>query len=567
MASKEPAAPKQAPQGGAVEYDASSGTTTASPLSTAASSRPFFSPLSQPCGGAALSSARSTATSTRVRLVECGPLSQSPQVWGPTPQVCSGRNNTHHLNWARTPAGSWVRVHSSTAVFPNRERDKRRVENSLGLPEFGDTVTEFYAVKSELAPVALGYDRIVYGDHGPYVELSSHQICWQSFPNYVERPQSCFFDECWTSDDRTMMYAQKRPVTNKPNPPMGPYSVQNNRAEGYANYQIGKFYISCDVNTIAVQRASGMPRRRRRAGRGQSAKGAGKGGANARWDEGEAGDFCDDAAAADDAEAAAHHAYANGCGEEDGSDEGASHQPCAERMATISEQTGEREDAPRLADEAREEEVVDDASQEGSGSAVPRDAPEPKAPQQPSAEDCRQVEADDDGPWEEDDAWEESWENEAWASASWYGSPPRWWLDAAWDDGWSAHAWQRRTRRGGRRRAQVSAWWGDEEWWGEGEQHADASRRTWNRWAPKEAAASEEADVGGASATQETATANQPAEGESQACGGCADPSLGPDAAGVDMEACGGCADPSPDPSPGPDAAAAAIDMSAQCGV
>merc|ERR1719188_2861300 len=105
-----------------------------------------------------------------------------------------------HLEWARSPTGQWVRVRSSTAVLPNRERDKHRVENSLGLPEFGDATTEFYAAKSGLLPVALGYDRIVYGDHGPYVEFSPEHICWDSFPNFVERPHGCYFDECYTAE-------------------------------------------------------------------------------------------------------------------------------------------------------------------------------------------------------------------------------------------------------------------------------------------------------------------------------------------------------------------------------
>ena len=46
---------------------------------------------------------------------------------------------------------------------------RSRVENSVGLAEFGDAWTEFYSSVDGL-PVARGYDRIVYGDHGPYVD-------------------------------------------------------------------------------------------------------------------------------------------------------------------------------------------------------------------------------------------------------------------------------------------------------------------------------------------------------------------------------------------------------------
>lgn len=169
------------------------------------------------------------------------------------------------MDWARTPTGQWVRVLSSTAMLPNRERDKWRVEDSLGLSEFGDTTTEFYAVKSGMVPAALGYDRIVYGDHGPYLEFSSHQICWSSFPNFVEKPPASYYDECYTVDGLTMLYAQKRHVTKKPNPPSGAWSVANNRSEGYANYLVGKYYLACEADTVAVQRPEG--RRRKRAGK------------------------------------------------------------------------------------------------------------------------------------------------------------------------------------------------------------------------------------------------------------------------------------------------------------
>jgi len=100
------------------------------------------------------------------------------------------------------------------------------------------------------------------------VELLHHQICWSSFPGLVEKEPSFFYDECWTPDWLTMLYAQKRHVTNKPNPPKGTFSVQNNRPEGYANYLVGRFYIACEADTIAVQRPPGQ-RRKRRAGRGQ----------------------------------------------------------------------------------------------------------------------------------------------------------------------------------------------------------------------------------------------------------------------------------------------------------
>ena len=71
-----------------------------------------------------------------------------------------------------------------------------------------------------------------------------------------------FFDEYYTLEGSTMLYAQKRTVVNKPNPPSGPWSAQNNRPEGYANYLIGKFYLACEPNVITVNRFSTKKKRR-----------------------------------------------------------------------------------------------------------------------------------------------------------------------------------------------------------------------------------------------------------------------------------------------------------------
>ena len=139
----------------------------------------------------------------------------------------------------------------------------------MGLAEFGDAWTEFYSTNSGL-PIGRGYDRVVYGDHGPYVEFSAHQLCWPTFPAFMEKPEMSFFDEYYTADGATMLYAQKRTVVNKPNPPNGPWSAQNNRPEGYANYLIGKFYLACEPDIITVSRPSTKPRRKKR-GKGAEA--------------------------------------------------------------------------------------------------------------------------------------------------------------------------------------------------------------------------------------------------------------------------------------------------------
>lgn len=183
----------------------------------------------------------------RIHLVECGPVPNRRQHHM---MLESGVGN--HMGWACTPSGQLVRVVSSTAIRPNRARDKRRVEATLGLPEFGNSCTEFYAARSNNLLIARGYDRVVYGDHGPYVEFSVNHVISEAFPNIMVKPPSSYYDECFTADGETMLYAQKRTVKKKPNPPKGRWSVANNCREGYANYLVGKFYMSCDADTLTV---------------------------------------------------------------------------------------------------------------------------------------------------------------------------------------------------------------------------------------------------------------------------------------------------------------------------
>eukprot|EP00933_Yihiella_yeosuensis_P021438 TRINITY_DN16951_c2_g1_i1.p1 TRINITY_DN16951_c2_g1~~TRINITY_DN16951_c2_g1_i1.p1 ORF type:complete len:374 (+),score=41.08 TRINITY_DN16951_c2_g1_i1:96-1124(+) len=235
-----------------------------------------------PTTTASTSASTSTSTSAsskpRVRLVQCGNI-QGP-LGGSTTRP-TGRAGKAHLEWACLPTGQWVQVHTSTVVgLDNRERDKNRVESALGLSEFGDSATEFYSVRCGGLPIGLGYDRIVYGDHGPYVEFSSHQICWSTFPTFLKKPEMSYYDEYYTVDGSTMLYAQKRSVANKPNPPGGQWSAQNNRPEGYANYLIGKFYLSAEPDCISVKAGAGV-RRKKRGGRAK-----GKGGQGTQGEEG-----------------------------------------------------------------------------------------------------------------------------------------------------------------------------------------------------------------------------------------------------------------------------------------
>lgn len=160
---------------------------------------------------------------------------------------------------ARAPDGRTVIVRPSTAVFPNRVRDKIRIEATLRLPETGDARTEFYS-RGGNQLFAVGYDRVVYGDHGPYIEFGEKHVRWHSFPIFKVKPAWSYFDEWYTLDGTLMLYAQKRLVTDKPNPPAGQWAVHNHRPEGYADYRVGKYYVPCEVDEInAVIRFNMQP--------------------------------------------------------------------------------------------------------------------------------------------------------------------------------------------------------------------------------------------------------------------------------------------------------------------
>ena len=135
----------------------------------------------------------------------------------------------------------------------NRRRDADRVSQRLGIAEQGCSTQEFYALADNQTPVARGYNRVVYGDHGPYIEFSAEQIRWTLFPYEKIKGQRAFYDESYHWTRNLMVYRQKRSVRGQPNPPAGPWSVRNHRREGYADYRSGLCYIAADL----LQTASG----------------------------------------------------------------------------------------------------------------------------------------------------------------------------------------------------------------------------------------------------------------------------------------------------------------------
>ena len=131
----------------------------------------------------------------------------------------------------------------TTAIYANRRRDKARVELQLGLAEKGNETQQFLTMKGSL--FAEGYLRIVYGDHGPYVEFEPRQIRIQLLKRFGGRPlpPEAYYEWLEPSDGSgAKVYDQKRSVKHLKNPPAGGH--QGNREEGYADYIPGRIYVS-----------------------------------------------------------------------------------------------------------------------------------------------------------------------------------------------------------------------------------------------------------------------------------------------------------------------------------
>lgn len=136
----------------------------------------------------------------------------------------------------------------STADSWNRRRDKNRVEGALHISEWGNEDTIFVDPMEPDVTLAKGYQRILYGDHGPYVEFTKAHIIWDAFPTTIRKKDYAYYDEHRTATKFVLAYDQKRHVRNKPNPPAASrWSAFNNRMDGYADYRRGLVYISADA--------------------------------------------------------------------------------------------------------------------------------------------------------------------------------------------------------------------------------------------------------------------------------------------------------------------------------
>ena len=72
---------------------------------------------------------------------------------------------------------------TTTIDSPNRLRDQVSVKRHINLEEKGNSDTKLFWSKGDCDKMlAKGYNRIVYGDHGPYVELDQEHVCFENFP-------------------------------------------------------------------------------------------------------------------------------------------------------------------------------------------------------------------------------------------------------------------------------------------------------------------------------------------------------------------------------------------------
>jgi hypothetical protein len=129
----------------------------------------------------------------------------------------------------------------STVNSPNRERDRARIQKQHNLQEKGSNEFIFYDKNGKI--LAIGYERVVYGDHGPYIEFTTEQINWEVFVHHQIKGPASYYHEHYNLDRSVMLYNQFKTVHNIPNPPEGKYAVNNNRPEGYADYRIGRLYL------------------------------------------------------------------------------------------------------------------------------------------------------------------------------------------------------------------------------------------------------------------------------------------------------------------------------------
>lgn len=146
------------------------------------------------------------------------------------------------MNLGKYYSAEYLMRLETTAKYPNRIKDRKKIETLYSLEEFGDTSREFFSFGNTL--IAIGYTRVVYGDHGPYVEFEKSNFVVDLIPKFNNScPLDAYYEWMTVKDSSDIkIYRQLRDVRNLPNPPSPGY--KGNRKEGYADYLPGKYYVS-----------------------------------------------------------------------------------------------------------------------------------------------------------------------------------------------------------------------------------------------------------------------------------------------------------------------------------
>lgn len=139
----------------------------------------------------------------------------------------------------------------TTANYSNRLEDKNLLESKFNISEIGNND---YCIYLDNNLFIQGYERIVYGDHGPYIELKQEQIKFQLFNKYSKKIFNInyknnikyYYEWLYPSGYPDIkVYYQLKMVKDLPNAPKRSDGKKSdfNRLEGYADYKIGFFYI------------------------------------------------------------------------------------------------------------------------------------------------------------------------------------------------------------------------------------------------------------------------------------------------------------------------------------
>mmetsp|Transcript_45606 Transcript_45606/g.132145 ORF Transcript_45606/g.132145 Transcript_45606/m.132145 type:complete len:396 (+) Transcript_45606:123-1310(+) len=181
----------------------------------------------------------------------------------------------------------------------NRLQDRCRVQEQLNIKELGDSCTVFYersqkANKGRKQILAVGYERVLYGDDGPYIEFNHNQVRWEGWPHFHSKKgyKNSYYDEYYTDASHAlwrkrwqqwepnatsglaMLYAQTQPVNDRPWAPSAIWRPHARREQGYADYRPGFYYLSADGGIITTtQQGDKKPpaaSKRSDAGRGRA---------------------------------------------------------------------------------------------------------------------------------------------------------------------------------------------------------------------------------------------------------------------------------------------------------